>query len=105
MERESCYSHIIYVSTNKAWRYNSRFGEAFRRHQHKAVQITRIACVLNYLTPSDNRQTLRDILTEDDKGAFKCVAHSLGIQCPTHQNTPQNAAIMNIERRYPLFRE
>lgn len=96
--------HIIYISTNKAWGYNSRFGEAIRKHQHKVVQITCITCLLNYLSPGPNRTTLRDILSEDDKANFRCVAHSLGITHQTKQNTT-NAANMDSEGRNSILCE
>lgn len=96
--------HIIYISTNKAWGYNSGFGKTIRAHQYKATQITCIACLLEYLHPNANRQTLRDILTEEDKRHFKCINHSLGIYNQTGQSK-KNTATGNPQGRNNVLRE
>lgn len=81
--------HIVYISRNKAWGHNSRFGTTIRQFEHKVTKITCIACLLVYLSPNDDREEYRNILTEEDKRAFRCVAHSLGLNIESRQESPQ----------------
>lgn len=81
--------HIIYISTNEKWGHHTRFGQTIRNDTYKTKKITCLTCLLKYLSPSDDRQTLRDILTESDKRAFRCAAHSLGINFTQRPRQPQ----------------
>lgn len=82
--------HIIYISTNPKWRYHTRFGQTIGESLHKVKKITCLPCLLEYLSPGPNRETLRDILTKSDKRALQCAAHSLGIKVKVRQENNDN---------------
>lgn len=56
------------------------------------------------MSPSSNRQTLTNILTQDDKAASD-VAHSLEAPPSSQQNQENNAATVCTERRNNVFQE
>lgn len=95
--------HLIYVSSAKTWGHNSRLGKAIRNAQYKCGKITCIYCLLEYLTPGNDRQTLRDFLTQDDKTSFQCVHHSLGLNVKGQKSQEYNSTSANSERRNSIL--
>lgn len=71
--------HLIYISPNKQWGYNSRLGRIIRDGSYKNSTVDCIACLREYLYNGNGRQVLSDILSEEHIEACQCAEHNCGM--------------------------
>lgn len=71
--------HLIYISHNKQWGFNSRLGRIIREGTYKTTSINCLSCLREYLYSGNGRQVLQDILSDEHIEACKCAGHSCGM--------------------------
>lgn len=71
--------HIIYVSPNKQWGYNSRLGRAIRTGHYKTSSISCISCLREYVYNGNGRQVVQDLFTEKSVKDCECAEHRCGV--------------------------
>lgn len=71
--------HLIYVSNNKQWGFNSRLGRIIRAGTYKNSSINCLPCLREYLYSGNGRQVLQDILSQELVETCQCARHSCGM--------------------------
>ncbi|CAG4951060.1 unnamed protein product [Parnassius apollo] len=71
--------HLIYVSHNRQWGFNSRLGRIIRNGTYKNTSINCLACIRKYLYSGNGRQVVQDILSDELVETCQCASHSCGM--------------------------
>lgn len=71
--------HLIYISRNKQWGFNSRLGRIIRKGTYKTTSIDCLSCLREYLYSGDGRQVVQDILGDEYLKTCQCASHSCGM--------------------------
>lgn len=79
--------HLIYISPNKQWGFNSRLGRIIRNEPYKTKSIDCLSCLRKYLYSGDGRQVLQDILSEEHIASCICAEHKCGMDSDTWWKT------------------
>lgn len=88
--------HLIYISYNRQWGFNSRLGRAIRSSAYKTTSINCVSCLRQYLYTGAGRQVLQDILCEELTAACQCASHTLGMD-GDNKGTQENYEITSSE--------
>lgn len=71
--------HLVYVSKNKQWGFNSRLGRIIRSRPYKCSSINCVACLRKYIYSGNGRQVLQDVLSKEIIEACQCAGHKCGV--------------------------
>lgn len=94
--------HLLYISNNKQWGFNSRLGRIIRNGPYKNASINCVTCLRQYLYSGSGRQVLQDILSDEHIKACECASHSCGMD-GYNQWTQEAYEIECSERGNPIF--
>lgn len=71
--------HLIYISYNKQWGFNSRLGRTIRKSAYKNKSVDCLHCLRKYIYSGNGRQVLQDILSEEHIEVSRCAEHYCGV--------------------------
>lgn len=94
--------HLVYISYNRQWGFNSRLGRIIRSGSYTNVSINCLSCLREYLYTGDGRQVLSDVLSDELIKTCQCAKHSCGME-GLDKRTAESYKIDCAERGNSIF--